>query len=120
MANKKNKISKQICRCMRDDIWNDSFYVICCNGCGSSYHLNCIISDANDLQDMISLYNNDNSPRTNIRLYCGFKPECKTKILTVRYGRVKKIININCNFEGNFLFCSSLSIYLSIYVFYSR
>ena len=48
MANKKNKISKQICRCMRDDMWNDSFYVICCNGYGSSYHLSCIISDAND------------------------------------------------------------------------
>jgi hypothetical protein len=94
-----NKKNIEICRCMNDDMWNDTFYVISCNVCSTSYHLKCIITDEKDLKEMIALYNDPDSSRSNIRLNCGFTQSCKFKSLIIRYGRMKRTININFNFD---------------------
>ena len=94
-----NKKNIEICRCMNDEMWNDTFYVISCNVCSTSYHLKCIITDEKDLKEMIALYNDPDSSRSNIRLNCGFTQSCKFKSLIIRYGRMKRTININFNFD---------------------
>jgi hypothetical protein len=101
MKTSKKKKLKEICSlCVKDDMWNETFYVISCNSCCRSYHLKCIIQNQTHFEELIAYYNEDNSSRSNIRFYCGFTAACKSKSLTIRYGRSKKAYEVDFNIDG--------------------